>query len=86
LFEPFRWGIIVEVKSDGMAERPEGIRTFGQWVKHQRKALGLTQAELAQRVACSKSMINKIEGDLRSRCCENLLAWRKEQPCLTDPV
>src|SRR5690349_21563985 len=49
-----------------MAERPDGIRTFGQWVKHQRKALGLTQAELAQRVACSRSMINKIEGDLRS--------------------
>ena len=44
----------------------EGIRTFGQWVKHQRKALGLTQANLAQRVACSKSMINKIESDLRS--------------------
>ena len=41
------------------------IRTFGQWVKHQRKALGLTQANLAQRVACSKSMINKIESDLR---------------------
>lgn len=44
----------------------EGIYTFGQWVKHRRKALGLTQANLAQRVACSKSMINKIESDLRS--------------------
>jgi len=44
----------------------EGIHTFGQWVKHQRKALGLTQDNLAQRVACSKSMINKIESDLRS--------------------
>jgi predicted ATPase/DNA-binding XRE family transcriptional regulator len=43
-----------------------GIDTFGQWVKLQRKALGLTQADLAQRVACSKSMINKIESDLRS--------------------
>lgn len=44
----------------------EGPHTFGQWVKLQRKALGLTQARLAQRVACSKSMINKIEGDRRS--------------------
>ena len=44
----------------------EGDRTFGQWVKLQRKALGLTQANLGQRVACSKSMINKIESDLRS--------------------
>jgi predicted ATPase/transcriptional regulator with XRE-family HTH domain len=44
----------------------EDIHTFGQWVKNQRKALGLTQADLAQRVACSKSMINKIESDLRS--------------------
>jgi transcriptional regulator with XRE-family HTH domain len=43
----------------------EGIHTFGQWVKRQRQALGLTQANLAQRVACSKSMINKIESDLR---------------------
>ena len=44
----------------------EGMLTFGQWVKHQRKALGLTQSSLAQRVSCSKSMINKIESDLRS--------------------
>ncbi len=50
----------------GQTDRTEGIHTFGQWVKHQRKALGLTQANLAQRVACSKSMINKIESDLRS--------------------
>src|SRR5512133_2091815 len=47
-------------------DRVNDIHTFGQWVKHQRKALGLTQADLAQRVACSKSMINKVEGDLRS--------------------
>jgi predicted ATPase/transcriptional regulator with XRE-family HTH domain len=41
-------------------------RTFGQWVKHQRKALGLTQTSLAQQVACSKSLINKIESDQRT--------------------
>jgi predicted ATPase/transcriptional regulator with XRE-family HTH domain len=49
----------------GQAKHMDGMHTFGQWVKSQRKALGLTQANLAQRVTCSKSMINKIEGDLR---------------------
>jgi predicted ATPase/DNA-binding XRE family transcriptional regulator len=52
-----------------MTEQPEpkeGFHTFGQWVKHRRKALGLTQTSLAQQVACSKSLINKIESDLRS--------------------
>jgi predicted ATPase/transcriptional regulator with XRE-family HTH domain len=39
--------------------------TFGQWVKYQRQALNLTQANLAQKAACSKSMINKIESGLR---------------------
>ena len=48
------------------ADPIDSRRTFGQWVKNQRKALGLTQENLAQRVSCSKSMINKIESDLRS--------------------
>lgn len=39
--------------------------TFGQWVKQRRKALGLTQSELGNLVACSKVMIIKIEGDER---------------------
>lgn len=41
------------------------ITTFGQWVKQRRKALGLTQADLAQRVPCSPVMIKKIEANLR---------------------
>jgi predicted ATPase/transcriptional regulator with XRE-family HTH domain len=44
----------------------QDAHTFGQWVKQRRKALGLTQANLAQRVSCSKSTINKIESDLRN--------------------
>lgn len=39
--------------------------SFGQWVKQRRKALGLTQAELARRLPCSQVMIKKIETDLR---------------------
>lgn len=50
----------------GQTEHTPARRTFGEWVKQRRKALGFTQAELAQRVTCSKSLINKIESDLRS--------------------
>jgi len=60
----------------------EEISTFGQWVKHQRNALGLTQANLAQKVACSKSTINKIESDLRcpSKSMIELLAINLKIP------
>src|SRR5574341_813388 len=39
--------------------------TFGAWVREQRQTLGLTQAELAQRVPCSTAAIRKIEADQR---------------------
>ena len=39
--------------------------SFGNWVKHRRKALDLTQLELAQRVGCSLATIVKIESDER---------------------
>ncbi|HEU4321835.1 MAG TPA: tetratricopeptide repeat protein [Roseiflexaceae bacterium] len=39
--------------------------TFGRWVKWRRNTLGLTQASLAQQVACSKDLIKKIESDTR---------------------
>lgn len=35
--------------------------TFGEWLKHRRKVLSLTQAELAERVCCSVHTIRKIE-------------------------
>lgn len=65
----------------------ENFRTFGEWVKHQRKALGLTQDNLAQRVACSKSMINKIESDLRipAKPLIELLAIHLKIPPATYP-
>ena len=38
---------------------------FGQWLRQRRKALGLTQAELAQRAGCAQVTLRKIEaGDL----------------------
>jgi DNA-binding CsgD family transcriptional regulator/tetratricopeptide (TPR) repeat protein/DNA-binding XRE family transcriptional regulator len=39
--------------------------SFGRWLKQRRKALGLSQQELAGRVGCSAALIRKIEGDER---------------------
>src|SRR5215207_6911297 len=50
--------------------------SFGSWIKRRRKALDLTQQELARRVGCSGSLIFKIESDERrpSRQIAELLA------------
>jgi predicted ATPase/transcriptional regulator with XRE-family HTH domain len=50
--------------------------SFGNWVKRRRKALDLTQQELAQRIGCSLSLIFKVESDERrpSREMAELLA------------
>ncbi len=39
--------------------------SFGYWVRRRRKALDLTQVDLAQRVGCAKVTIQKIEADER---------------------
>ncbi len=39
--------------------------SFGEWLKCRRKELGLTQAELAERVNCTLSTLRKIETGLR---------------------
>jgi tetratricopeptide (TPR) repeat protein/transcriptional regulator with XRE-family HTH domain len=56
--------------------------SFGNWVKRRRKALDLTQQELAQRIGCSLSLIFKIESDERrpSRQIAELLADHLEIP------
>ncbi len=61
---------------------PHQPLTFGQWVKQQRKAAGLRQDDLAQKVACSLIMIKKIEADQRrpSRQIAELLAQRLHIP------
>ena len=50
--------------------------SFGDWVKRRRKALGLTQKELAHELSCSLSVVQKIEIDERhpSREIAELLA------------
>lgn len=54
--------------------------SFGNWVKRRRKALDLTQRELAQRIGCSLSLIFKVESDERrpSREMAELLARHLE--------
>ncbi|PWB77815.1 MAG: hypothetical protein C3F07_00425 [Anaerolineales bacterium] len=56
--------------------------SFGTWVKRRRKALDLTQQELAKQIGCSPSLIFKIEADERrpSRQMAELLAEKLEIP------
>jgi predicted ATPase/transcriptional regulator with XRE-family HTH domain len=41
------------------------IISLGLWIKRRRRALDLTQTELARRVSCSLELIQKIEADAR---------------------
>ncbi|NJO82985.1 MAG: helix-turn-helix domain-containing protein [Blastochloris sp.] len=41
------------------------VMSFGQWIKLRRRALLLTQEELARQVYCSTELIRKIEADAR---------------------
>jgi predicted ATPase/class 3 adenylate cyclase/Tfp pilus assembly protein PilF len=41
------------------------ISSFGEWLRRRRKALDLTQAELADRAGCASGTIKSIEGDAR---------------------
>ena len=43
----------------------EGSASFGYWVRRRRKALDLTQHELAQRAGYALTTIRKIESDAR---------------------
>ncbi len=45
--------------------RNEGLGSFGDWLRRRRKALDLTQADLAQRAGCSAATIRKLEADER---------------------
>src|SRR5215204_1669763 len=40
-------------------------RSFGDWLKHKRKGLDLTQATLASQVGCSAAAIRKFEAEER---------------------
>ena len=61
--------------------------SFGQWLSRRRKALDLTQVELAQRVPCATITIQKIEANERrpsrqmaERLAEHLEIAAEERP------
>ncbi len=56
--------------------------TFGEWFKSRRKALDLTQAELARRASCTVFMLRKIEANERrpSKQLAGLLAQALDIP------
>ena len=39
--------------------------SFGQWLRSRRKALDLTQSELAEQIGCAEETIRKLEGILQ---------------------
>jgi predicted ATPase/transcriptional regulator with XRE-family HTH domain len=49
------------------------IATFGSWLKARRRAVDLTQADLARRVGCTTGMIKKIEQEERRPSRETAL-------------
>src|SRR5919202_6628801 len=49
----------------GWEGRMEQTSSFGYWLRRRRKALDLTQEELARRVGCSEGMIRRLEADER---------------------
>jgi predicted ATPase/transcriptional regulator with XRE-family HTH domain len=44
--------------------------SFGAWLKQRRKSLDLTQAELAHRISCTTSLLQKIESGERRPSCQ----------------
>jgi len=41
------------------------LNSFGKWVKAQRNAIGVCQADLARKVYCAEITLRKIEADKR---------------------
>jgi len=61
----------------------DGNASFGYWIRRRRKALDLTQDELARRIGCALSTIRKIETDERRpsrEFAERLAAVLKIEP------
>ena len=58
--------IMRDRKSDSLSEiRCEMVETlsFGEWLRHRRRELDLTQAELGHQVGCARITIRKLEAD-----------------------
>jgi len=62
----------------------DGNASFGYWVRRQRKALDLTQAELARLVGCAEGTIRMIEADAR-RPSRQIAARLADQLAIAPP-
>src|SRR5690606_9932039 len=58
-------GAKIESSLNGAACVDDRTASFGYWLRRRRKALDLTQEELARTAACSRFTIRKIEADER---------------------
>lgn len=67
-----------------MDSREVDATTFGEWLRHRRKDLGLTQAELARKVGCATITIQKIEADER-RPSRDMAQWLAEACEVSSP-
>ncbi len=80
-------------RSAPICSRRQGLHvdvsvSFGIWLKQQRKALDLTQAELARRVGCAAITVQKIELDERrpSKAIAERLAEALDLPPVERPA
>lgn len=62
----------------------ENTASFGRWIRRRRRMLDMTQAELADRVACAVITIRKIESDERRP--SRLMAERLADALAIDPA
>src|SRR4051794_20673543 len=62
-------GLVTPGARDTHREQTEGrmddATSFGTWLRRRRKALDLTQADLARRVGCTASLLRKLEAEER---------------------
>lgn len=61
----------------------ENTSSFGYWIRRRRKALDLTQAELAEMVGCALPTIKKIESDERR---PSIVMAQRLADCLEIPL
>lgn len=53
----------------------ESSSSFGYWLRRRRKALDLTQDELARLAGCALDTIKKIEADARRPSRPTVVRW-----------
>jgi len=79
-----RGNVPSRIYAPGKEAAMDGSASIGYWVRRQRKALDLTQAELARRVGCAEGTIRMIEADAR-RPSRQIAARLADQLAIAPP-